>query len=160
MATCLYFSIKMPPKPKYLATTQLIDGQPYVVPFAETGDANVTSIVGITGTKAQFDTALDDGAFAFTTACPSITFADAANIVVDTTTGTKIGTAASQKLGFFNATPVTQRTNITEITDNTGASPSNEIRDTGNATANENDATLCERINMVEQLLQDLGLTD
>lgn len=42
----------MPPKPKYLATTQLIDGEPYVVPFAETGDAGVTSIVGITGTKA------------------------------------------------------------------------------------------------------------
>lgn len=34
----------------------------------------------------------------------------AGNIVTDTTTGTKIGTATNQKLGFFNATPVTQPT--------------------------------------------------
>lgn len=34
----------------------------------------------------------------------------AGNIATDTTTGTKIGTATSQKLGFFNATPVVQQT--------------------------------------------------
>lgn len=39
-----------------------------------------------------------------------ITMADAQNIVLNTTTGTKIGTATSQKLGFFNATPVVQQT--------------------------------------------------
>ena len=32
------------------------------------------------------------------------------NISTDTTTGTKIGTSTSQKLGFFNATPVVQQT--------------------------------------------------
>jgi hypothetical protein len=37
-----------------------------------------------------------------------LTITDAHNIVVGTTTGTKIGTATSQKLGFFNATPVVQ----------------------------------------------------
>jgi hypothetical protein len=31
---------------------------------------------------------------------------DANDIAVGTTTGTKIGTATSQKIGFFNATPV------------------------------------------------------
>ena len=34
----------------------------------------------------------------------------AKNIVTDTTTGTQIGTATNQKLGFFNATPVVQQT--------------------------------------------------
>ncbi len=34
----------------------------------------------------------------------------AVNIVTDTTTGTKIGTATSQKIGFFNATPIVQPT--------------------------------------------------
>lgn len=34
------------------------------------------------------------------------TLTDATNIVVGTTTGTKIGTATTQKLGFWNATPV------------------------------------------------------
>lgn len=33
---------------------------------------------------------------------------DGANFVLGTVTGTKIGTATSQKLGFYNATPVTQ----------------------------------------------------
>jgi len=45
------------------------------------------------------------------------------NIVTDTTTGTKIGTAASQKIGFFNATPVAQPANTAAINDvlaNTG----------------------------------------
>ena len=41
--------------------------------------------------------------------------ADAVNIIVGTTTGTKIGTATSQKLGFFNATPVVQQTAVTAV---------------------------------------------
>lgn len=36
----------------------------------------------------------------------------AGNISTDTTTGTKIGTAASQKIGFYNATPVAQQTGV------------------------------------------------
>lgn len=40
----------------------------------------------------------------------SVTFAEAANIATGATTGTKIGTAATQKLGFWNATPVVQNT--------------------------------------------------
>lgn len=40
----------------------------------------------------------------------SETIADGGNIVVGTTTGTKIGTATTQKLGFYNATPVVQQT--------------------------------------------------
>lgn len=40
----------------------------------------------------------------------------ARNLVLDTTTGTKIGTATSQKLGFFNATPVVQQTRAATLT--------------------------------------------
>ena len=36
------------------------------------------------------------------------TMSDAANIVLNATTGTKIGTGTTQKLGFHNATPVVQ----------------------------------------------------
>lgn len=36
----------------------------------------------------------------------TMTMAEAANLAVGTTTGTKIGTATTQKLGFWNATPV------------------------------------------------------
>jgi hypothetical protein len=39
----------------------------------------------------------------------SDTLSDGVNLALGTTTGTKIGTAAAQKLGFYNATPVAQR---------------------------------------------------
>lgn len=38
----------------------------------------------------------------------NMTFADAVNVILNATTGTKIGTAITQKIGFFNATPVVQ----------------------------------------------------
>lgn len=41
----------------------------------------------------------------------SLTFSSGANIILNTTTGTKIGAATNQKLGFWNATPVIQPTN-------------------------------------------------
>lgn len=48
----------------------------------------------------------------------------AVDIVIDTTTGTKIGTAADQKIGFFGATPVVQQTEITdELTTITHSAP-------------------------------------
>lgn len=37
-----------------------------------------------------------------------MTLLDAYNIVVGTTTGTKIGTATTQKLSFYNSTPIIQ----------------------------------------------------
>jgi hypothetical protein len=45
-----------------------------------------------------------------------VTIADATNIILNTTTGTKIGTATSQKLGFFNQTPVVQPTAVADAT--------------------------------------------
>ena len=41
-----------------------------------------------------------------------LTIADAGNIVLATGTGTKIGTATSQKLGFYNAAPVAQYSTV------------------------------------------------
>jgi hypothetical protein len=46
----------------------------------------------------------------------SFTVADAQDIAVGTTTGTKIGTATTQKLGFYNAAPVVQPAAVTDIT--------------------------------------------
>ena len=39
----------------------------------------------------------------------------AANIITDTTTGTKIGTATAQKLGFWNKTPIIQPAGATQV---------------------------------------------
>ena len=46
----------------------------------------------------------------------TLTLADALNIAVNTTTGTKIGTSTTQKLGFYNATPVVQPAAIADLT--------------------------------------------
>ena len=40
------------------------------------------------------------------------TYGDAVNMTFNATTGTKIGTATTQKLAFYNATPVVQPTGI------------------------------------------------
>jgi hypothetical protein len=49
---------------------------------------------------------------------------EANDIAVGTTTGTKIGTAAEQKLGFFGVTPVAQQTELTdELTTITHTAP-------------------------------------
>ncbi len=50
-----------------------------------------------------------------TIACSAITITDANDIAVGSTTGTKLGTATTQKLGFWNATPVVQTTGSTDI---------------------------------------------
>ena len=42
----------------------------------------------------------------------SFAFGDGSNIPLGTTTGTKIGTSTSQKLGFYNKTPITQPAGI------------------------------------------------
>ena len=47
----------------------------------------------------------------------SLTMANAQNIIVNATTGTKIGTATTQKLGFWNATPVVQQVHVADPTD-------------------------------------------
>jgi hypothetical protein len=45
-----------------------------------------------------------------TSGSAALTFGDAKNIAFHTTTGTKVGTATSQKIGFWNATPIVQPT--------------------------------------------------
>lgn len=52
----------------------------------------------------------------------SLTLADAVNVAVNATTGTKIGTAITQKLGFYNATPIAQRAGAAQVAIATTAS--------------------------------------
>lgn len=48
-------------------------------------------------------------------AATSLTFADSFNLIFNTGTGTKIGTATTQKFGFWNATPAVQPTAVTTV---------------------------------------------
>lgn len=62
-----------------------------------------------------------------------ITLPDAGDVVVNTTTGTKIGTATSQKLGLWNVTPIIQPAGAGQaaITDATGGTPASSLVDVG-----------------------------
>jgi len=57
-----------------------------------------------------FKVAGDTTASLFVDSGAHLNFANGINVILGTTTGTKIGTATGQKLGFFNATPVVQQT--------------------------------------------------
>jgi len=62
-----------------------------------TGAVDLDSTLNVDGATTHVGTtALND----------DVTIADAKNIILNTTTGTKIGTATTQKLSFYNATPI------------------------------------------------------
>ena len=73
--------------------------------------------------------------------------ADGLNFILGTTTGTKFGTSASQKIGFFNKTPVVQQSAIT--TPAGGGSGSTDAIDISARTA----------IGQIKTALTNLGLT-
>ena len=99
---------------------------------------------------------------------------DALNIATGTTTGTKIGTSTSQKIGFFNAIPVVQPTELTDeltsITHTAPGTPDYAIQDLvqntgfGFVTKDEGNTVLSviknlqTRVNELETKLASLGL--
>ena len=77
------------------------------------------------------------------------------DIVLGTTTGTKFGTATTQKLGFYNATPVAQQATTgttTGFTANTGTTVHNESTFTGGS------GTKAYRVSDIVLALKNLGL--
>ena len=50
------------------------------------------------------------------TVATTLTLNDACNIVINATTGSKIGTATTQKIGFYNVTPVVQPAASADVT--------------------------------------------
>lgn len=116
-----------------------------------------------------------DGAnweYSFYTATPL--YLSATNIETDTTTGMQLATGATQKLGFFGATPVVRQTEITDelttITHTAPGTPDYAIQDLtdsgpfGFVTKDEGNtvlsviANLQARVNELETALVTLGL--
>jgi hypothetical protein len=74
--------------------------------------------------SAQLQVRLADDSADAALTCAALTVSgnltiSAQNIVTDTTTGTKIGTGTTQKLGFYNATPVVQPAAVADSVDTT-----------------------------------------
>jgi len=117
-----------------------------------TGTSNGLIINALTGKVIALDIA---GSHIFQVSSSALTITDGVNIVLDTTTGTKIGTATSQKLGFFNATPVVQQAGTgtaTGFTANAGTAVNDASTFTGAVGAT------AYRISDVVKALKNLGL--
>ena len=80
----------------------------------------------------------------------ALTVGDANDIAFGTTTGTKLGTATSQKIGFYDATPVVQPT--------TGVTEAAFVENSGGTAVNVDSTFGGYTIQQVVQALQDLGL--
>lgn len=122
------------------------------------GGVNTFSIISNTGSGenrisgvsgAQYVTIFTGGSLRATFNDTTFTLADAINFVVGTTTGTKMGTAPSQKLGFWNATPIVQPTTAVATAARVGG---------GGTTVTDTDTFGGYKIGQVVQALQNSGL--
>jgi hypothetical protein len=85
----------------------------------------------------------------------TVTLADPGNLVLGTTTGTKVGTAVGQKLGFHNATPTVQRAGADQVAVVTTATT--QTTPFGFATGAQGDA-LVALVNEMRAVLVEKGL--
>lgn len=109
--------------------------------------------LGLVGAGANTPLNLGTGAVG----CGAVTLTDAADVAVGTGTGTKIGTASGQKLGFWNASPAVQPAAIANlsVTASTGTLPTPDGSVTVNATT-PTATSLLEYCVEIEAKLEDL----
>lgn len=98
--------------------------------------------VNVGYTSAEIDAQLASAAAALSSFTVDVTLAEGVDLTLGTTTGTKIGTGATEKLGFYGATPVVQRTAYTQTystADKTHANPTAAVlTDNGGGGATDN----------------------
>ena len=78
------------------------------------------------------------------------------DIVLGTTTGTKFGTATTQKLGFYAATPVAQQATTGTTTGFTAGGPANGVH--ADSTFTGNSGTKAYTVGDIVRALKNLGL--
>ena len=94
------------------------------------------------------------GASAGFTFSDSVTIADTKNIIINTSTGTKIGTGTTQKIGFWNATPVAQQAGTGETVGFTAGAGTN-VTDASTFTGNV--GSTAYRISDIVKALKNIG---
>lgn len=145
------------------------DGNTSIV-FDDAGD--MVLLVGVQDTADNFEwrTVTADGVSAIGyLPLEGGTLEDGANIAVGATTGTEIGTAASQKLGFFGATPVVQPADgnqadqgaMTTVGSNTGTSAAGLSLIGDTAMGDESGAIMNDLVALQEDIVAlDLVVTE
>lgn len=86
---------------------------------------------------------------------PSTTFTDGSNVIVGSSTGTKIGTATTQKIAFHNSTPVAQRAGAAQAA--VGTTGATQTTPYGFTTAAQADAIVA-LVNELRAALVEKGL--
>ena len=118
---------------------------------SDAANTDISMVFGGTTNDGQFLWMEDEDYFQF---ADDIAITGGENIVLSATTGTKIGTAPTQKLGFWNATPVDQPATVSDAATQvlTGT-------DTVDITKVTNDLTSCKNaINAIIDRLQEAGI--
>ena len=97
----------------------------------------------------------------------NIQLLDGRNIILGSSSGTKIGTATTQKMGFFNKTPATQPTNGANLTNNAASGGTDDtIANYTDLATYANDAAairnniyqLAKKLKVVNDALRIIGL--
>lgn len=101
--------------PSYATYGAIANTMTYSIFLASSGGANVTVANGTDGNTLLPQGAQVGVSSPTTVTAKGLTFIDGNNVILGTSTGTKIGTATNQKLGFYNSTPVVQTTGSTDV---------------------------------------------
>lgn len=123
-----------------ISITNAAMGQATALTIPDPGAASASFVLTV-GTQAISGARTYSGGV--TIATTALTITDV-NIVLSATTGTKIGTATTQKLGFFNATPIAQPSAYTQTyatADKTHANPTAAVLTVSDG-AGTNDGTI------------------
>lgn len=134
--------------------------------MANTGSTGLDLIARDSAGVIRFITGAFSTANAWMTlgATGTLTHAEGANIAMGTTTGSKIGTATSQKIGLFNVAPIIQPAAAAQaaLTDNTTGTPGSTLVDVGvvfsQAAINNNFATLYALVAALRTAGVNLGI--
>jgi hypothetical protein len=153
------------------ATTQKLgfwNATPIVQPASTTDLRQLLINVGFLASGGATPLDLNGGAFTTTgnSSLGQITIADAKNVILNTTTGTKWGTGTTQKQGWYNATPVVQQTSASLTNNVTSGGTTDTIANYTDLTVYANDAAairnnmyqLARKIKEIGDALRTYGL--